>query len=306
MQDLKFALRSLRKQPLFALVAVLTLALGIGANTAIFTLVYQTLLQPLPVANADRLVFVWNTYGAMNLAQASVSIPDYLDRKNLAAAVEDATLFTNRMANINEGGAPEQIRSVAVTPSFFSTLGVQPVRGRGFTEQEATPDADKFVILSYGFWSSHFAADETLVGRDIRINGIAYRVVGVMPNNFDLLGRDIGMFMPFAFTPAQMSDNERGNEFSQMIARLKPRRDSRAVRRSDEDDHRRRGGAPARTCRFHAHEQVRRILGAHSDAARRRHPHAAVHHAGLRAVRAVHRLRQRRQSAVDAGDQAPA
>src|SRR6187397_3145178 len=222
MQDLKFALRSLRKQPLFALVAVLTLALGIGANTAIFTLVYQTLLQPLPVANADRLVFVWNTYGAMNLAQASVSIPDYLDRKNLAAAVEDATLFTNRMANISEGGAPEQIRSVAVTPSFFSTLGVQPVRGRGFTEQEATPDADKFVILSYGFWSSHFAADETLVGRDIRINGLAYRVVGVMPKNFDLLGRDIGMFMPFAFTPAQMSDNERGNEFSQMIARLKP------------------------------------------------------------------------------------
>ena len=222
MQDLKFALRSLRKQPLFALVAVLTLALGIGANTAIFTLVYQTLLQPLPVANADRLVFVWNTYGAMNLAQASVSIPDYLDRKNLAAAVEDATLFTNRMANINEGGAPEQIRSVAVTPSFFSTLGVQPVRGRGFTEQEATPDADKFVILSYGFWSSHFASDETLVGRDIRINGLAYRVVGVMPKNFDLLGRDIGMFMPFAFTPAQMSDNERGNEFSQMIARLKP------------------------------------------------------------------------------------
>jgi predicted permease len=222
MQDLQFALRGLRKQPLFALVAVLTLALGIGANTAIFTLVYQTLLQPLPVANADRLVFVWNSYGAMNLAQASVSIPDYLDRKNLAAAVEDATLFTNRLGNINEGGAPEQIRALAVTPSFFSTLGVQPIRGRGFTEQEATPDADKFVILSYGFWSSHFASDETLVGRDLRINGVPYRVVGIMPRGFDLLGRDVGMFMPFAFTPAQMSDNERGNEFSQMIARLKP------------------------------------------------------------------------------------
>jgi hypothetical protein len=168
------------------------------------------------------------------------------------------------MANINEGGAPEQIRSVAVTPSFFSTLGVQPVRGRGFTEQEATPDADKFVILSYGFWSSHFAADETLVGRDIRINGLAYRVVGVMPKNFDLLGRDIGMFMPFAFTPAQMSDNERGNEFSQMIARLKPTGNRRAARRSDEDDHGRRGGAPAGARRLHAHEQVRRILGADS------------------------------------------
>src|SRR4030095_1506488 len=106
MRGFRYALRTLRKQPLFALVAILTLALGIGANTAIFSLVYQTLLQPLPVANADRLVLVWNTYGAMNLAQASVSIPDYLDRKNLAAAVEDATLFTGRMANINEGGTP--------------------------------------------------------------------------------------------------------------------------------------------------------------------------------------------------------
>jgi len=222
MQDFRYALRTLRKQPLFALVAILTLALGIGANTAIFTLVYQTLLSPLPVANADRLTFVWNRYGAMNLQQASVSIPDFLDRKTLAAAVEDATLFTGRMANINEGGSPEQIRAMAVTPSFFSTLGVQPVRGRGFIDQEATPDADKFVILSHGLWTTRYGADETLVGKDIRVNGVSYRVVGVMPKSFDLLGRDVGMYVPFAFTPAQRSDNERGNEFSQMIARLKP------------------------------------------------------------------------------------
>ncbi len=222
MQDFRYALRTLRKQPLFALVAVLTLALGIGANTAIFTLVHQTLLSPLPVANEDRLVFVWNRYGAMNLSQASVSIPDYLDRKTLAAAVEDATLFTGRMANINEGGGPEQIRAIAVTPSFFSTLGVQPIRGRGFTDQEAVPDADRFVILSHGLWTTRYGADETLVGRDIRVNGVAHRVVGVMPRNFDLLGPDVGMYLPFAFTPAQQSDNERGNEFSQMIARLKP------------------------------------------------------------------------------------
>jgi len=145
MQDLQYALRTLRKQPLFALVAVLTLALGIGANTAIFTLVYQTLLQPLPVANADRLAFVWNRYGAMNLAQASVSIPDYLDRKTQAAAVEDATLFTNRMAILNEGGSPEQIRSLAVTPSFFSTLGVQPVRGRGHEGADGRSEVHQIV-----------------------------------------------------------------------------------------------------------------------------------------------------------------
>lgn len=222
MQDLQFALRTLRKQPLFALVAILTLALGIGANTAIFTLVYQTLLQPPPVANADRLHFVWNSYGGINLAQASVSIPDFIDRKTLAAAVEDATLFSDRMANINEGGTPEQIRAIAVTPSFFSTLGVQPVRGRGFLDQEATPDADRFVVLSHGLWTSHYAADEALLGKDIRVNGLPYQVVGVMPKDFDLLGRDIGMYIPFSFTPAQLSDNERGNEFSQMIVRLRP------------------------------------------------------------------------------------
>jgi putative ABC transport system permease protein len=221
MKDLQYALRTLRKQPLFALVSVLTLALGIGATTAIFTLVYQTLLQPLPVANADRLHFVWNRYGGINLSQASVSIPDYLDRKNLAAAVEDATLFTGRSANINEGGNPEQLRAIAVTPSFFSTLGVRPVHGRGFLEQEAVPDADKFVVLSHAIWTSHYGADATLVGRDIRVNGVAHRVVGVMPKEFEMLG-DVAMYLPFAFTPAQMADTGRGNEFSQMIARLKP------------------------------------------------------------------------------------
>jgi predicted permease len=222
MQDLRFALRTLRKQPVFTLVAVLTLTLGIGANTAIFSLLYQTLLRPLPYPNAERLVFVWNSYKGINLEQASVSIPDYFDRKTQAPAIEDATLFTGRTANLNEGGNPEQLRSLAVTPSFFSTLQRQPFLGRGFTDDEAKPDADKFAILTYGLWTSHYAADRGIVGRDIRINGVAHRVVGVLPGDFQLPGRDIALLVPFAFTPAQMSDNARGNEFSQMIARLRP------------------------------------------------------------------------------------
>src|SRR5260221_2987451 len=152
MQDLRYALRTLRKQPIFALVAVLTLTLGIGANTAIFSLIYQTLLRPLPYPNADRLVFVWNTYPGINLSQASVSIPDYIDRKTQAPAAEDATLFTFGSANLNEGGNPEQLDALPVTPSFFSTLQRQPFLGRGFSEDEAKPEADKFVILTYGLW----------------------------------------------------------------------------------------------------------------------------------------------------------
>ena len=96
MQDIRFAVRTLRKQPIFTLIAVLTLALGIGANAAIFSLLYQILLQPLPYPDADRLVFVWNTYPGINLPQASVSIPDYIDRRTQAPALEEATLFTMR------------------------------------------------------------------------------------------------------------------------------------------------------------------------------------------------------------------
>jgi len=222
MQDLRYAIRSLRKQPIFTLVAVLTLTLGIGANTAIFSLLYQTLLRPLPYPHADRLVFVWNSYKGINLDQASVSIPDYIDRKTQAPAVEDATLLTPRTANLNEGGNPEQLRALAVTPSFFSTLERQPFLGRGFTEDEAKPDADKFVVLTYALWTSHYGSDRGIVGRDIRVNGVAHRVVGVLPPDFDLPGRDVALLVPFAFTPAQMSDAARGNEFSQMIARLRP------------------------------------------------------------------------------------
>src|SRR3979409_2484565 len=112
MRDLRYALRSLRKQPIFTLVAVLTLALGIGANTAIFSLLYQILLRPLPYPAADRLAFLWKTYQGINLPQASVSIPDFIDRTTQAPAIEDATLFMGRTASLNDGGHPEQLRAL--------------------------------------------------------------------------------------------------------------------------------------------------------------------------------------------------
>ena len=207
---------------MFTLVAVLTLTLGIGANTAIFSVLYQVLFRPLPYAQSDRLVFVWNTYPLMGLPQASVSIPDYLDRRTQAPALEDATLFTGRAANLAEEGRPEQVRALAVTPSFFTTLGRAPFIGRGFTQDEAKPDADKFVILMWGLWNSRFNGDPAIVGRDVRINGEPYRVVGVMPRDFEAPSREIALLMPFAFTAQQMSDQGRGNEFSSMIARLRP------------------------------------------------------------------------------------
>src|SRR5262249_41241437 len=221
MQDLRYALRTLAKQPLFTLIAVATLALGIGANTAIFSLLYQTLLQPMPYPQADRLVFVWNTYPGINLPQASVSIPDYIDRATQAPAIESATLFTMRTANIDEQGNPEQLNALTVTPSFFPTLQRWPMIGRGFTEDEAKPGNDKFVVLTYALWASHYGSDRSIVGQDIRVNGEPRRVVGVLGPDFELPAREIALVIPFAFTPQQMSDNGRGNEFSSMIARLK-------------------------------------------------------------------------------------
>ena len=121
-----------------------------------------------------------------------------------------------------EGGSPEQVRALRVTPLFFSTLGRAPFLGRAFTEPDATTGADQFVILTYGLWNSRFAADAAVVGRDIRLDGVAYRVVGVLPPDFELPARDIALLVPFSFTPEQMSDQGRGNEFSAMIARLAP------------------------------------------------------------------------------------
>ena len=299
MHDIRYALRALRKQPLFTLVAVLTLALGIGANTAIFSLLYQVLLRPLPYPDAERLVFVWNMYPLMGLPQASVSIPDYIDRKTQAPAIEDATLFTGGSANLADGGQPEQVRALMVTPSFFTTLQRQPFLGRGFTEDEARPDADNFVILSYGLWQSRYGGDRTLVGRDIRMNGEAYRVVGVMAADFRLTN-DVGVYVPFAFTPQQMSDQARGNEFSQMIARLKPGATIEQLNGQMKMIVERNMERLPQRQAFAKIERVRRLRGRHPPAAGRRGAHAAVCAAGRRARGAADRLRQRRQPSADA------
>jgi predicted permease len=222
MQDIRYALRTLRRAPIFTAVALLTLGIGIGGNAAIFSLLYQFLLRPLPYPDAERLVFVWNTYPKMALPQASVSIPDYLDRRQQAPSIDDATLLTPISLNLAEEGRPEQLRALRITPSFFSTLQRQPQLGRAFREDEAQPGADRYAILTAGLWRTRFAADPDIVGRDIRLSGELYRVTGVLPADFDLPVSDTALLVPFSFTPEQTSDAGRGREFSQMIVRLRP------------------------------------------------------------------------------------
>ncbi|MBA3886275.1 MAG: ABC transporter permease [Acidobacteria bacterium] len=222
MQDIRFAIRTLRKQPIFTFVAVLTLTLGIGANTAIFSLFHHLLLRPLPYPDAERLVFVWNTYPLSGLDKATVSIPDYLDRRDQAPAIEDAGLFTWNRVSLTGDGQPEQLNALSVTPSFFSTLGRFPTLGRAFSEDEAQPGANRHAILTHELWTARFGADPEIVGRHISLNGEEHGVVGVLPADFELPSRGVALLLPFAFTPQQVSDEGRGQEFSTMIARLAP------------------------------------------------------------------------------------
>ena len=271
MQDIRYALRSLRKQPIFTLVAVLTLTLGIGANTAIFSLLYQVLLRPLPYPDADRLVFVWNTYPLMGLPQASVSIPDYIDRKTQAPAIEDATLFTMRSLNLSAQGQPEQLRGAGGHAVVLHDARRQPFLGRAFTEDEAKPGADKFAILTLRACGRRTSAPTaSIVGRDIRLNGEPYQVIGVLPADFELPAVDVALLVPFSFTPEQMSDNARGNEFSSMIARLRPGATIEQAQRADEDDRRaqpRAAAAAARRSRRRADSAASRCRCASSSSA---------------------------------------
>jgi predicted permease len=220
--DVRYAVRSLLKQPMFTLVALLTLALGIGANTAIFSLVHGVLLKPLPYPDSDRLVFTWNTYPLMGLPKASVSIPDYIDRRTQAPAFEESALMTGAEFTLSEEGRPQRVRALRVTPSFFATYQVAPAIGQPFTEEHGKPGNDKVVVLTHSLWTTQFGGDRSLVGRDIRLSGEPYRVAGVLPEDFLMPGREVALIVPFAFTPEQMADTGRGNEFSNMVARLRP------------------------------------------------------------------------------------
>ena len=221
-QDVRYSLRSLLAKPGFVIAAVLTLALGIGANTAIFSVVNGLLLKPLPYPDGERLVLVHNVYPKMGLDYAGTSIPDYLDRKAQAPALDDLAIYSGESLNLAADGAPQRLVGLRASPSLFSTLQAKPMLGRVFDEEASTPGRDKVVVLSHGLWQSQFAGDPHVIGRDVRLNGLSYRIIGVMPVDFIFPNRNTQVWIPFAFTPEQMSDEERGNEYSESVGRLAP------------------------------------------------------------------------------------
>ncbi len=220
--DLMHAARQWRARPGLWLAIVVTLALGIGANTAVFSVINGVLLRPLPFADADRLVMVYNTYPKNDLAFAGTSIPDYLDRKTGAPSFEDLAMFNQISLNLTLGQTPEQLSAARVTPSFFSVLQSGAAIGRVLDEADAEEGAAPVAVLSHGLWQRLYGADRTIIGRELVLSGRNYQIIGVMPEDFAFPDRQRDLFVPFAFNAEQRGDQERGNEYSMSIGRLKP------------------------------------------------------------------------------------
>ena len=221
-QDLGYGLRGLLARPGFTLAAVATLALGIGANSAIFSVINGLLLKPLPYPGSAQLVYIYNSYPKLGQDRSGMTVPDYIDRRDQAEALADSALYYDRSFNLADQGGAQHLVGIVATPSLFTTLQVNATIGRTFTADEAQLGRDHAVVLSNGLWRSSFAADPAIVGRDIRLNGDAYRVVGVMPDSFGFPNRDIQIWAAFAFTAKQQSDAMRGFDFARSIGRLKP------------------------------------------------------------------------------------
>ncbi len=223
LQDLRYGLKLLWKEKAFTITALATLALCIGANTAIFTVLNAVVLDPLPYPDSGRLVTMYNIYPGAGLGDGGAnSVPDYLDRRQLTDVFQSVALIGDNGYDVGSEGSPMRIDGQYVTSSYFRTFGVTPALGRAFTEDDAVLGREKFAILSHGLWKDMFAGDGNVLGKTIRLSGASYQVVGVMPESFRPLGFKSRVWIPFAFTPQQVSDDARHNNNWDMIARLQP------------------------------------------------------------------------------------
>jgi predicted permease len=228
LRDLAYALRSLGKTKTFTAIALLTLALCTGANTAIFSLIHGVLLRPLPYPEPGRLVNLYNSYPGADVPKASASAPNYIDRKKATDIFADLALVNSTNFNLGEDGNPERIRGLEVTPSFFRALKVQPKLGRIFDEKEAEEGNNKVLILSHGLWQRRFASNPNILGTDLRLNGTPYRIVGVMPQGFRLVtasphwSRDVRLWVPLSLRPEWLSDDRLHSNNFFMLGRLQP------------------------------------------------------------------------------------
>jgi putative ABC transport system permease protein len=221
LQDIRYSIRTLAKRPAFTIVAVLTLALGIGANTAIFTVVDAALIRSLPYENPGALVHLWEVSPKQDFGQHEASYPDYLDIRAQNQVFEDMAGYNGSSLTLTGRDAPERLRSARVTSSFFSVLGVKPILGRAFLEGEDQPGAERIVMLSHKLWQRRFGADPDIIGQTLNINNDTYTVVGVLPPKFKFARvGDAELWVPLNPMPYQVS--RRNLYWLNVIARIKP------------------------------------------------------------------------------------
>jgi putative ABC transport system permease protein len=223
-QDLRQGARSLFKQPTFTIVALITLALGVGANTAVFSVVHAVLLQSLPYRDADRLAMVWETRRSNPSGQNVINMGNFFDWKEQNRVFEDMAAFGGASVNLTGDGEPEKIPSQIATTNLFNVLGVNPILGRTFAPDEGKPGQPGVVVISFGLWQRRFGGDPRIIGRKLNLSGAETTVIGVMPANFNwhVNAGSIATKMAEIWSPWQVEERNRRGRGPMAVARLKP------------------------------------------------------------------------------------
>src|SRR5262245_865466 len=205
LNDIRYAIRNLIKRPAFTLIAVVTLGIGIGANTAIFSSIYSLLLKPLAFPELDRVVTIWDKNPSRGVRHNEVTMANYLDWRAQTQSFEQLALYRWLSANLTGGDKPERVQGFLVTANFIDVTGVRPILGRNFTEEENQPGKSKVAIISYSLWQRRFAGDPNILNKTIAINNFPCSVLGVMPEHFNF-PKGAEVYAPLELTPQVMSN----------------------------------------------------------------------------------------------------
>ncbi|MCA1558462.1 MAG: ABC transporter permease, partial [Acidobacteria bacterium] len=219
-QDLRYGVRMLLKNPGFTLVAVLAIALGIGANTTIFSAINALILHPFSFDNEERLMVIWERVPDAGIRRSSVAPGNFADWRDQSQSFEEMAAYNPRAFNLTEGEQPERVAGSRVSPRFFATLNVKAAKGRTFTDEEGEVGREQVVLIKQSLWERRFASDPDIVGRQIMIDGRAHTVVGIMPKDFNFPVNGSELWTSLAFDAKEQG--ERNNHYLQVIGRLKP------------------------------------------------------------------------------------
>jgi putative ABC transport system permease protein len=220
--DIRFGIRNLLKRPGLTAIAIITLALGVGANSAIFSVVNAIVLRPLPYKDSDRLVVLWGNLHRTGLEDTEISAPEFTDFKEQSKAFDQIAAYTTQGFNLTGVAEPERLRGALVSASLFTTLGSEAQQGRTFLQEEDQAGHDQVAILSYALWHRRFGGDPSIINRTISLDGQPATVVGIMPPAFHFPDKDTEIWRPLAFDPDLLTENNRGSHFLNVIARLRP------------------------------------------------------------------------------------